>query len=391
MRGGTLSGVSAPESLLLIEASPLAEGCALVVEARDGERYILWPGEAPSAPRPPHPGIARLAGHGSGLWAERLPARSCRLPALPAPLDEMEAAELFALIADALSALHASAQAHGALDASHVALDAQGAPVLLGAGQRFAEPQHDLAALARMWDAWCPLGPLLDLRSAASLAASLRMWLSVSGEPPTSTLPALIAAALPPPLPGASPITVPWTSPAEAVDEIGVNIGPDEAERGLLDPLTWSGLTGEPTNELTASDFGEEDTRIDAPQAAVMARLLQAAHQPPDASRFADQEGIPSSAVQALLEQEPLDILPSPEAHMLSANAAAWDEHTATAVHGKDPPTATAFTPPINTASAAAAAPRPRGELSVSVLAAAVALALVAGAAGVWLLLTYLT
>jgi hypothetical protein len=386
--------VSAPEPLQLVEVSRLEDSRrALVVQTRGGERYILWPGEAPTAARPPHPGIARRAGQGSGLWAERLPGSGCRLSALVPPLDPMEAAELFALIADALSALHASAQAHGDLSADAVALSPDGEPVLLGAGRRFAEPHDDLAALATMWDTWCDAGSLLDLRSAASLAEGLRMWLAVSEEPPPPSLPGQIRSRRPAPRTDTAPLQLPWRSPAETVDEIGINIGPDESERGLLDPLTWSGLTGEPTSELPGTgDVIEEDTRIDTPLAAVLARLLQLAHQTTD--RFTNQQGVPSAAVQALLEQEPLDILPAPEAYLPSGRGdSGWEDNTATAIHSSGPPTATAFTPPLDpqTATVAASAPAPRGEISFSVLAAAVTLALLAGAAGVWLLLASLS
>lgn len=387
--------MSAPEPVQLIEVIPLPDGgFALAVQAGSGERFVLWAGEPPQ-PIHPHPGIAERAGQGRGLWAERLPD-GCRLSALAPPLQETEAAELFALIADALSALHASARAHGDLRAALVALTPTGEPVLLGAGRRFAEPQDDLNALQEMWEQWCAAGPLLDLRSAASLAEGLRLWLSVSGEPPTSVLPGAVQHRRPGPLADAAPLRLPWRAPSETVDEIGVNLGPDESERGLLDPLTWSGLTGEATNELTGhgggTDLGEEDTRIDAPQAAVLARLLQAAHQQPSPERFQRQSGVPAAAVQALLEQEPLDILPTPEAYLPTPESAGWDENTATAIHPNDPPTTTAF-PKADTQTALAVAeppPAPRGEISFSVLAIAVTGALIAGAAGVWLLLASL-
>ena len=369
--------------------SPLdGDSLALVVQTFTGEQFILWPGEAPAVARPSHRGLARMAGQGSEMWAEHLPSEGCRLSNLAPPLNEVEAAELFAMIADALSALHTSAQAHGQLDACHIAISNIGAPILLGTGRHFAEPQDDLTQLAALWEHWCPQGPLLDTRSATNLAEGLRMWLSVTSDPPEAMLPGLVQAAHPEPMTDAAPLRLPWRSPDETVDEIGINIGPDETERGLLDPLTWSGLTGEATNELTGN-HNEEDTRINAPQAAILSRLLQTIHQPVSNDRFQHKQGIPSAAIQTLLEKEPLDILPTPEAYAMfgtQLQRSEWEDRTDTAIHDSGLPTLTEH-PSIDTQTREAVAHPSRNEISFSVLAtslaAAVILALLAGTAGI--------
>lgn len=384
--------MSTPEPVHLVEVSPLGDdSLALIVQTFTGEQFILWPGEAPTTTRPSHRGLARMAGQGIGMWGERLPSDGCRLCDLQAPLNEIEAAELFALIADALSTLHTSAQAHGQLVPSHIAISNIGSPILLGAGRHFAEPQNDLDQLAKLWERWCPQGPLLDTRSATTLAEGLRMWLSVTSEPPEANLPGLVQAAHPQPMLDAVPLRIPWRSPDETVDEVGINIGPDEAERGLLDPLTWSGLTGEPTNELTG-DQHEEDTRINAPQAAILSRLLQTIHQPVSDDRFQQQQGVPSTAIQVLLEKEPLDILPTPEAYAMFGTQLQrneWEDRTDTAIHDGGPPTLTNH-PTMDTQTREAVEQPSRSELSPSVLATALAvavvLALLAGTVGIILM-----
>ena len=272
-----------------------------------------------------------------------------------------------------------------------MALDGAAQPVLLGAGLRPGSERGDLQALSAMWAAWCPDGPLLDLSSAAAAAEGLRVWLSVSGDPATPALPGQVRGARRAPLPGADPVVLRWSLEGGPVDEIGVDLGPDLAHGGLLDPLTWSGVTGEATNELTGAIENtdnsnlDEDTRIKAPKSALLARMLQAVQQPPSPERFSAREGRPAEAVLRLVLSEPLDVLPTPDGQLTALSG--WEENTATQVHLADLPPAEDTAPSVPAPEPA----RSGGEISMGTLIVAIIVALFAGAAAVWWLLDQLS
>ena len=387
----------------------------LVAADQPEEQAVFWQGPPPEQNLPPHPGLARrqVCADDSGEpgWLELTPA-GVLLSTLTPPLPILEAAELFAAIADAIAALHEAGLNHGGLTAERIHVDRRCLPTLLRAGQG---EEDDLTALAALWQTWCPEGPLLVASTAAEVAEGLRAWLSVSEES-SAELTGRVEAALRS-APEGEPLTLQPGAASGPVDEIGLDIGPDEVPGGLLDPLTWSGVTGEPTSE--APMFSEEntgaiheDTRINTPRTALLSRLLGLSHEKPPPERF--QEGLPSQAIRELIASETLDPLPVPDGlparpgFLIPHRDPEWDENTATAISstgGAPAETASPIedAPPIDTEPSPQTRPSdPRGltpedtEQTSSIdgpnplLALAVVMAIVAGAAGLFFLLQQL-
>lgn len=372
---------------------------------------MLWSGPPPEQNLPPHPGLARRQScaeeSGEVGWLE-LTAAGVLLADLAPPLHPIEAAELFAAIADAVAALHAAGMSHGGLTADRIHLDRLGHPTLLGAGLDSTEDTDaDTDALHTLWQAWCEEGPLMTTASAADIAEGLRVWLSVT-EGTTAVLPTLIAEQLRDRsgehltlLPGLA------TGP---VDEIGMDIGPDDSAGGLLDPLTWSGVTGEPTSTVDRDDENtgalQENTRSNAPRTALLSQLLDFSHEQPAADRFI--EGVPAATLRTLIATETLDPLPSPDGlssrpdSLIHNKDPDWEENTATAIRADAPPIQTTPPPPQDgepTLGHTDSAPPEHTEhtehtatieVSSRVLIAAVAVAMVAGAAGLFFVLSQL-
>lgn len=362
---GTLESVSSSPSTWLVEVCTHTDGTSALLVVHGGERYMLWPGQPTALSS--RTGLAAIAGEGRDVWAEQFPAGGCLLANLRGPIPPQEGAVLFATIAQTLHQLHTSNRAHGALHAQHIALSNTGAPILLGAGQHRGTPEDDLRRFVEIWEMYCPDGPLIDPRSAQAIEAGLHLWLSVCGPPPTPVLPVRIASARPDPLPDTAPLVFSGLHLGVLLDEIGVPLGPDEVEPGLFDDRTWSGQTGETTREHTGQIEGAL-TSADPMQASVLFRLLQIIDQPTDPSRFQSQVGMPSEAVQILLEREPLDILPAPESTALPSPSAPrrdWDGPSETA-------SGTTLTQP--TAHSPTPRPRSTGRLLAGIAIAGLAL-----------------
>ena len=389
-------------------------GLVLVAEDQPEEHAVFWLGPPPEQNLPPHPGLARRQvcadETGEPGWLELTPA-GVLLSALPPKLPIIEAAELFAAIADAIAALHEAGMSHGGLTADRIHIDRRCQPTILGTGQG---DEDDLTALTSLWQEWCPEGPLMLASTAAEAAEGLRVWLSVTEEC-SVILPGLVEAALQS-APGGESLTLQPGAAVGPVDEIGLDIGPDEVAGGLLDPLTWSGITGEPTSEVPVSSDENtgaihEDTRINAPRMALLSRLLGLSHEKPSAARF--QEGTPSLAIRELIAGENLDPLPVPDGlparpgFLIPHRDPDWDENTATAISATisdpletapppqaPPPTDTKSAPDTSPPEPSDMAPEHTDQTSIVVpnllLAMAVLMAVVAGAAGLFFLLQQL-
>ncbi len=98
------------------------------------------------------------------------------------------------------------------------------------------------------------------------------------------------------------PLAVAWIE-SQALDEVGVAVGPDRDAIGLFDAPTTGTATGEHTEgPPSGPDRGGEQRRT-----AVLAWI--AAQPPPDAAPAA--EGVPCTALKRLIADEPLDPLPA--------------------------------------------------------------------------------
>ena len=109
--------------------------------------------------------------------------------------------------------------------------------------------------------------------------------------------------------------------PTEQVDEVGVDLGPDETGRGLLDRWNTTGTGTRSGSSTGAEATGTESTGVAAPIAgldggrgALLSSVLADAEQLlGDGTRFAATAGRPSARVKAQIADEPVEYLPLPD------------------------------------------------------------------------------
>jgi hypothetical protein len=284
----------------VIEAAPVSE---------PGARVNIWPGPLPDLPMATHPLVAMPIGlvqlDGQPGWLEQRPA-GVLLSDLAGDLTAVDTALIIAQVADALGALHARGLAHGQLAPNRVVISMNGTPVLIGAGVTAGTDSEDLKAALGLLQ--CSSTPLLPpaASSAAALAASLRE-LASPVVPLSSTLREQIECAMLPPLPSQQRIELEVASLTHH-DEVQPDLGPDERIRGLLDPWSSTGSSGElsedHTETISASELAEQG------QQAMLERLSELYARADLSGRFEQNEGTPCEATRALLSTEPLDPIP---------------------------------------------------------------------------------
>lgn len=290
-------------------------GDAIEAVADDGEgpRVTAWPGAPP--PRPPrHPSLARplrqlvQSRDRRPLWIELRPPGAL-LSELPEPFLS-DIGSILLDLAEGLTALHAAGLHHGRVDAEHVVIGPGGRAVLIGVGRVPGSPAQDCHALrmlmASLWPTHAATPP------------------PDPGEEPAEVIAEAVAGWLDSELPGHSSFALGGRSlafqarfqvtsevldapGAERIDEVRVNIGPDAAAPGLLDP--WTTGTASRSREQTAGpDAVEQPGR----QLALLARLLSPSERRPKASRFDGKEAEVSQVIRRWLAEEPPDPVPLP-------------------------------------------------------------------------------
>jgi hypothetical protein len=229
-----------------IEAAPADRGDV---------RATLWPGAEPPA-HAEHPGLARCEASGvvggRPMWVESRPLGAALSELAPA-LTRAECARVLVDVREALQALHAVGQAHGGVRASRIVIGTDGVATLIGVGQDRGTVERDVADLARL-TASLGFGDLRDVEREAD--APVRR--------------AVVEASLRQPDPNET-----IELGTGGVDEVNVDLGPDERGAGLLE--RWSAEAtsgGEPTRAPNASApalVAPEilDVTISAPRAAI--------------------------------------------------------------------------------------------------------------------------
>ncbi len=225
-------------------------------------RATLWPGPQPP-PHPDHPSLASCEATGvigrQPTWVESRP-RGAPLSELAASLTRAELARVLLDVREALLWLHAVGLAHGSVRASRVVIGTDGVPVLIGVGQDPGSLQGDLDEFARLVAA-CGFDGIADLATDAG-APVRRSAVEPSVREPDPDE------------------TIELTE--GGVDEVKVDLGPDESAAGLLERWSTVDATsgGEPTRApgergealavvapRTAPDLPE--VTISAPRAAI--------------------------------------------------------------------------------------------------------------------------
>jgi hypothetical protein len=221
------------------------------------------------------------------------------------PLDSLLLNHIILQLCHALELLHLSGQSHGDLTADRVGLESQGRAVLLGSGRRPGSVEADVAALFSLYQR---LGGV-DIPDVHGNLDSLIVHLGDSPPPAQNQLTALHNAT--PPLPDeASLLEVLLTTAATtpSIDEVGIDLGPDEQSKGILDEWTGGG-----------TDEGAERTGTLSPEAVAEQRLLallsRLGRQPGDRhipAHIQALNGPPLESIVELMSNESLDPLPSP-------------------------------------------------------------------------------
>ncbi|MCB9795521.1 MAG: hypothetical protein H6741_22675 [Alphaproteobacteria bacterium] len=289
----------------------VGEAIEAVADDGMGPRVTAWPGDTP--PRPPkHRSLTRPVKQELLLpegphWLELRPPG-----ALLSELGELAEGDLAMLLldlAEALAALHAAGQVHGAVDAEHVVIAPGGKAVLIGAGRQQGTAEADAHALrmlmATLWPAEAKAPPPDPGPEAAEvLAESLAGWLEY--EYPGHSAFHLGGRSLS--LCPETPPEVEYLDDVGGLDEVGVDLGPEGGGRGLLDPWTTGHSTATRTRE------GEPEDGDEAPRTALLGRLMSPTEREADPGRFEGREGEAAQALRELLAEEPLDALHAPVA-----------------------------------------------------------------------------
>ena len=224
---------------------------------RSDVRATLWPGAEPPA-HPDHPRVAKCEASGmvggQPIWVESRPL-GAPLSELSSSLTRAELARVLADVRDALQTLHAAGHAHGSVRPSRIVIGTDGAATLIGAGQDRGAVDDDLIHFARL-AATSGFGDVRDLeREAGARVRREVVEASLRQPDPEETL----------------------ELAAFGVDEVKVDLGPDERGAGLLE--RWSAADGTSAGEPTRAPRAKSppatappdqlEVTISAPRAAL--------------------------------------------------------------------------------------------------------------------------
>jgi hypothetical protein len=236
------------------------------------------------------------------VWVEERPLGPL-LSDLDTPLDDRLADYIILQLCHALELLHLNGQTHGDLSADRVGLEAQGRAVLLGSGRRSGSEDADFEALFTLH---LQLGGQQIPEASRSLDGMIRC-LGESPPPEQAQLAWLNRATLPIPEAASLLEVLLSTTVSASIDEVGIDLGPDEEGKGILDEWTGGGTDeGERTGTLSAEAVAEQR------RLALLSRLGRDPGdlRVPDHIRALD--GPPLGSIAELLGIENLDPLPSP-------------------------------------------------------------------------------
>jgi hypothetical protein len=201
---------------------------------RSDVRATLWPGAEPPA-HPDHPRLARCEASGivggQQMWVESRPLGAALSEVAPA-LTRAELARVLADARDALQTLHAAGKAHGSVRAARIVVGTDGGATLIGVGQDRGSVDGDLLDFARL-AASSGFGDARDLeRHAGARVRREVVEASLRQPDPNETI----------------------ELAAFGVDEVKMDLGPDDGGAGLLD--RWSAADGTSAGEPTRAPPG---------------------------------------------------------------------------------------------------------------------------------------
>jgi hypothetical protein len=275
-------------------------------------RVTVWSGEAPNVPIGVHPVFAMPIGRGRNerqpLWVEDRPP-GCLLSDISPPLPLYDAARIVSQVAEGLVALHKRGHAHGSVSESRIVLDRDGSPVLIGAGVVSGSPGHDLSSVIGLFGRLAPEVTLVEVESMSDFAANLRELALNADRSEACPIPESTSNEHGPRDEATTILLA--LEPLGFTDEVQVDLGPDESERGLLD--RWSNtqslddLTGDQTESISTTELAAQARRL------LLQRVRDLYATPDLADRFAANEGTACAPIRAQIADEPLDALPIPE------------------------------------------------------------------------------
>lgn len=274
-------------------------------------RLSWWEGVAPRQAPPPHPHLSACLVAGRGpegpAWVESRP-RGRSLAQLDEALPDEVLVRVLAQVAEGLAALHGEGLAHGRLGRATVVLaESTGGAVLIGAHCREEAGTADLDALREMIPEALRGAVVGD--AASELAAALRRLTEEQG----ALTPRDVVDLRPEePHEAAAQIVLQVESVSGSFDEVAPSLGEDLAEPGIFDPWRSHGRsTDTTTGERTgAVGFASEE---EAAVTAALAALAQGAGLLEARGALAAAGTRPSAGVKALVADEPVDLLPSPD------------------------------------------------------------------------------
>jgi hypothetical protein len=212
----------------LVQRSSVDGAIEVAPADRADVRATLWPGREPPA-HPDHPGLGKCEASGivggEQMWVETRP-RGAALSELTGAFAKPELASVLVEVREALRTLHGVGLAHGTVRASRVVVGTDGSVVLIGVGQdREGSVHRDLAemdALVRE----CGFASVAELVAGAPLR---RVVIEGRVREPDGNESIELTAG--------------------SVDEVKVDLGPDESASGLLE--RWSAGEGPSAGEST--------------------------------------------------------------------------------------------------------------------------------------------
>jgi hypothetical protein len=242
-------------------------------------RVAVWP-DVPAAKRIEHPALAPVVyiSDTEPMYAEQIPEGVRLIDAEP-PTELSR--YIVSQVLRALAALHSAGLHHGDVDDGHVMLGLDGQVVLFGAGRRPGSPNTDVLSAMDL----LPAGADITVPEIDATANAGRMEDSLT--------------------PGARARLSGWVrtlaSSVGHFDEVIRDVGPENDSTGLLDRYEADA----PNHDVDEIKDEDSSTQMNAGSALWRTLAAPPLNTPPE-GRFDSVLGIPSKAIQHLLQTERL-------------------------------------------------------------------------------------
>ena len=207
---------------------------------RPQDKVILWPGKLPEHPPPVHRFLGQQLSLGlieeEEYWVERA---SFLLRADQALLSPAEWTRILPDVAEAIEFLHGRSCFHGSIRLNRIGLREDGSPILFGIGREKGSQQQDRADFIDLWKKVTAhqLEEPFTAESLRRVAKANNSPIRLSKAPSQIEKSELLYEVI-------------QFAHRDELDEIGSDFGPDTQTRGILDPLTDGGNTGDATGSI---------------------------------------------------------------------------------------------------------------------------------------------